>query len=192
MDDLIFLLQQLNKTIEQQISAFNEFIVVLDQEEQSIAAYSFVDVERTFILKDQITQMSYSLEEKRLTLLKKICYFMAYDTRGLKVSLPVFKTVFKTYIENVKKLLSEDIISILEKLYANFNVISEDFKNTFVRASGKIYRNQLILKKVLKHVNLSLNLFQTEADSSMNYDSLGKTHNAFGSQNSVTSIRVTV
>ena len=192
MNEFIALFEQFNLILRQQIESFKEFVLILDQEEQSIARYDFLEIEKSVILKDQHTQLAESLEEKRIILLKKICYMMAFDSRGQKLSLPLFKTVFTAYLQNVKKLLPEDIILKLEEIYSNFLEISNEFYSIFESVSKRIYRNQLILKKVIRHVNLSLNLFQSEAESGMNYDSLGKAQTVFTQQTPVSSIRVTV
>lgn len=192
MEELIALIEQLNLTLKQQINLLNEFILILNQEEQSISTYCFLEVEKSIILKDNHSKIMLSLEEKRINILKKICYMIAFDSRGQKLTLPLFKTVFGAYLNNVKNLLTKDVFIKIEELNNNFLEITNEFSLTFENASKRIYRNQIILKKVLKHVNLSLNLFQSEAVSSMNYDSLGKSQSAFNQQNPVSSIRVTV
>ncbi|MES2614172.1 MAG: flagellar export chaperone FlgN [Bdellovibrionota bacterium] len=192
MDELISLLDQFNAILKQQIEALNEFVIVLDQEENAIRLYQFLEIEKSVILKDQHTQIAAALEEKRIQLLKRICYMIAFDSRGQTLSLPLFKTVFSSYLENVKTILPKNIVEKLYELNTSFIEISNEFSDTFQQASKRIYRNQLILKKVIRHVNLSINLFQTAAEASTNYDALGKTQSVFSQQNAVSSIRVTV
>lgn len=117
---------------------------------------------------------------------------IAFDARGQKLSLTLFKTVFSTYLKNVQSLLTENIFQRLSELNTNFIEISNEFYNLFQDVSKRIYRNELILKKVIRHVNLSLNLFHSEAEAGMNYDALGKAQSVFNHQNTVSSIRVTV
>ncbi len=192
MEELLNLLLQLNLTLKKQVDSFKEFVFILDQEEHAISIYNFSEVEKSVILKDQHTRIAESLEEKRINLLKKICYMIAFDSRGQKLSLNLFKTVFTSYLQNVVNLLSKEIIQDLTNFQNEFLAISNEFQNTFDQVSKRIYRNQIILKKIIKHVNLSINLFQSEADSGMNYDSLGKTQSIFNQQNHISSIRVTV
>src|SRR5689334_16287967 len=104
MDELITLLEQFNLTLKQQIDSFKEFVLILDQEEQSIAKYNLLEIEKSVILKDQHIKIANSLEENRIILLKKICYMIAFDSRGQNLSLPLFKNVFTTYLQNVKSL----------------------------------------------------------------------------------------
>lgn len=192
MEELITLLTQFNDILKLQLESFHEFVHILDMEEHAITLYQFAEIEKSVVLKDQQTKVSQSYEEKRIRCLKKICYLMAFDSRGQNLSLPLFKTVFSTYVENVKKLLTPEIIEKLELLKNEFFQLSDDFTQSFENMSLRINRNQAILKKVLRHVNLSINLFQSEASSGTNYDSLGKSQSIFNQKNPASSIRVTV
>lgn len=192
MDDLILLLEQFNLILKQQVQLFHEFIFVLDAEEKSIASYCFLDLEKAVISKDQHTRLSASFEEKRVVLLKKICSMIAFDTRNQNLSLPLFKSVFFTYMENVKKLLNKDVMIKLEKFYSEFLIISSELSSAYDKVSKRIFRNQVILKKVLRNINLSISLFQSEVEAGMNYDAMGKAQTIFNHQKPVSSIRVTV
>ena len=120
MDELIQLLKEFNLVLRQQNDCLSEFVFILDQEEQAIANYHFLEIEKSVIQKDQHTRLSSSLEEKRIQLLKKICSMMAFDSRGQTLTLPLFKIIFSTYLENVKKLLSDEINLKLEELKSEF------------------------------------------------------------------------
>ncbi len=192
MHELLQLLEKFNFILSKQVSSFNEFIAILDQEEHAIKNYDLPEVEKSIILKDQHIRIAESLENQRVTILNKICYMIAFDARKQKVSLPIFKMVFQSYLENVTTLLPEDVIQQLKMFFTEFNKISEEFKQSFDSAAGRIYRNQLILKKVLKHVNLSLSLFQSAAEAGMNYNSLGQSKPAFPDQQNLSSVRVKV
>ena len=192
MEELITLFAQFNLIIREQIKLLNEFVFILDQEEDAIARYNFFETEKSVVLKNQHMKMFQAAEEKRIILMKRICYLIAFDSRDQNLSLTLFKDIFSTYLLNVKKLLDENIIQELECLKLDFFEISSEYSSVFENISNRIYRNQVILKKVILHVNMSLNLFQLESESGANYDSLGKTQSIFNQQNPASSIRVTV
>lgn len=192
MNELFDLLDQFNQTIKEQIESFKQFLVILDDEESAISNYNFGKIERSVIQKDQHVQIADALEKKRINILKKICYLIAYDPRGQLLSFSQFKTIFEVYLKNVTNLLPVEIFNEINNKFEEFKEAAYEFQDIFNQASLRIQRNENILKTLIKHVNLSINLFHSEGESSFNYDSLGKSQNIFKQNNSISSIRVTV
>lgn len=65
-----------------------------------------------------------------------------------------------------------------------------NLKKLFSEVYPRIFRNQTLLKKLMKNVTLSLSLFQSEAEVGMNYDSMGKAQQHLNQGNAVSSVRV--
>ncbi|KAB8031808.1 flagellar export chaperone FlgN [Fluviispira multicolorata] len=190
MEELISLIAQFNDILKKQIVTYTEFIPILDEEENAICKYDLSYLEKIVILKDQKSRIAISLEEKRLLLIKKICYMIAFDSRGLTLSLNLFAQAFSTYTKNIQSLISSETFCKLKELQDQFFSIKAEYENTFEFIYPRIYRNQVILKKLLRNVTLSLSLFQSEAEVGMNYDSLGKAQSLLNQNNNYSSVRV--
>jgi hypothetical protein len=190
MDELLNFIILFNEILNKQIIAYTEFIPILDEEEIAIANYDLSALDKIVIIKDQHSRIAQSLEERRILTLKKICYMMAFDSRGQNLSLKLFKFTFSTYLKNVKTLISQETYAKFVEQEEIFNEISSRFENTFEFVYPRIYRNQLILKKLLKNVSLSLSLFQSEAEVGMNYDSFGKAQSLTNRSTGISSMRI--
>ncbi|KAB8037819.1 hypothetical protein GCL60_11635 [Silvanigrella paludirubra] len=190
MEELLNLIIQFNDILRKQIQSYLEFLPILDEEEIAISNYDLASLEKMVIIKDQHSRIAQSLEERRVIVLKKICYMMAFDPRGQNLSLKLFKFTFSTYIKNIKTLVGEVTYNKLLEQETTFNEISSEFEKTFEVVYPRIYRNQAILKKLMKNVSLSISLFQSEAEVGMNYDSLGKAQSLTNKNNGLSSMRV--
>lgn len=190
MEELINLIIQFNDILRKQIQSYLEFLPILDEEEIAISNYDLASLEKMVIIKDQHSRIAQSLEERRVIVLKKICYMMAFDPRGQNLSLKLFKFTFSTYIKNIETLVGEVTYNKLLEQETTFNEISTEFEKTFEVVYPRIYRNQAILKKLMKNVSLSISLFQSEAEVGMNYDSLGKAQSLTNKNNGLSSMRV--
>lgn len=190
MDELLNFIMQFNDILKKQIAVYSEFVPILDEEEAAIAEYDLAALEKIVILKDQHSRIAQSLEEKRIFLLKKICYMIAFDARGQNLSLKLFKFTFSTYIKNIKPLISEITYEKLLEQEKLFNETASEFEKTFEFVYPRIYRNQTILKKLSKNVSMSLTLLQSEADVGMNYDSLGKAKSLANKSAGISSLRI--
>ena len=190
MDELLNFIVQFNDILKKQIITYSDFITILDEEEDAIANYDIAALEKIIILKDQQSRIAQSLEERRLIILKKICYMMAFDARGKNLSLKLFKLTFFTYLKNIKNLISETIFEKLISQENECNKISLEFEKTFELVYPRIYRNQFILKNLTRSVSLSLALFQTEAKTGLNYDSCGKAQSLTYKSSGLSSMRV--
>jgi hypothetical protein len=190
MEELIQTLMQFDELIIKQCALFEAFVPLLDEEETAISNHSLIEMEQALIKKDQHTKIAQSIEEKRVILVKKIFYFMAYDARDQNLSLNLFKNVFTLYVDNVKNLIDkkmlDEIISLKESIFYHVDT----FLEIFYQVSGRIYRNQEIVKKMVSHIHFSLNLFQSEAGMDIKYDSYGKSHSKLGKQGVYSNIRV--
>jgi hypothetical protein len=190
MDELINLLTQFNKILQNQRSHFLELMIILDQEEAAILEYRLSSLEKAFILKDQHIRLGQHIEDKRISILKKICSLIAFDMRGQTPSLKMLQQALSVYVQNVQKLIHPDFFHKLTKEKNNFFEICHTYKEAFDIVEPRIYRNQFILKKLIKNVNLSLSLFQSEAEVGMNYDALGKAQSLVIPGNSFSSVRI--
>jgi hypothetical protein len=192
MEELFSTFIQFNNVIQDLINQLYELIPILDEEESAISQYLFMETEKSIIRKNnQMKKIQYT-EEKRISLTKKICYLIGYDIRNQKISLPLIKNIFETYIDNVKNLLEKDVVEKLNTTRNNFLEIFNELNSAYECSSNRIRRNQIILKKVLQNVNSSINLFQMAGEPGLNYDSSGKTNTPSNSSNSSSSIRVVV
>lgn len=131
MEELISLISQFNDVLKKQISLYLEFIPILNDEEESIAKYDLAALEKAIILKDQSSRIAQSLEDKRLNILKKICYMIAFDPRGQNLSLKLFKYTFSVYLNNIKTLINSEIYEKLIEKENEFIGISNEFEKTF-------------------------------------------------------------
>lgn len=190
MEELLNLISQFNEILKKQINSYLEFIPILDEEEAAISNYDLAALEKIVIIKDQHSRIAQSLEERRVIILKKICYMMAFDSRGQNLSLKLFKFTFATYIKNIKSLVSEATFNKLLEQENTFNEVSNEFEKSFETVYPRIFRNQVILKKLMKNVSLSISLFQSEAEVGMNYDSLGKAKSLTNKSSGISSMRI--
>ncbi|BBH52353.1 hypothetical protein [Fluviispira sanaruensis] len=190
MEELLSLIAQFNDILKKQILIFSEIVPILDEEESAISKYDLAELEKIIIIKDQNSRISQSLEEKRVITLKKICYMIAFDSRGHNLSLNLFAQAFSTYTKNIQSLISPETYEKLRDLEIQFFKIKEEFENQFEVIYPRIYRNQVVLKKLQRNVSLSLSLFQSEAEVGMNYDSLGKAQSLKHQSNNFSSVRV--
>ncbi|APJ04366.1 flagellar protein FlgN [Silvanigrella aquatica] len=190
MDELLNLIIQFNEILKKQIASYVEFIPILDEEETAIANYDLIALERIVIVKDQHSRIAQSIEERRIQILKKICYMIAFDPRGQNLSLNLFKFTFSTYLKNIKTLINEEMFAKLLEQECAFNSTASEFEKTFEFVYPRIYRNQVILKKLSKNVSMSISLFQSEAEAGMNYDSLGKAQSLTNKNTGISSMRV--
>jgi hypothetical protein len=190
MDELINLIIQFNEVLKKQIAVYLDFIPILNEEEQAIAEYNITSLEKVVILKDQHSRIAQNIEEKRISILKKICYMIAFDARGQKLSLKLFRIAFSTYLKNIQPLINLETYTKIQEQENNFKEIANEFENTFITIYPRIFRNEIILKKLLKNVTMSINLFQSEADVGMNYDSFGKAQSLTNKTQTISSMRI--
>ncbi len=190
MHELILYLQELNDVIERQMSFFTQFLEILDKEEDAISHYDFQLIEKSVIVKDQHIRMAQNLENKRLQLIQKISYLIAFDSRRQTISLDIFCTVFTSYLENVRSLLPAEVFQKVEALFFKFKIQGANFKTLFETSQLRVQRNKQIIKKILQQVELSQNIFHTNANTGINYNAVGKPDSKYKATNS--SVRVMV
>ncbi|WGL60547.1 flagellar export chaperone FlgN [Pigmentibacter sp. JX0631] len=190
MEELIALLSQFNDILKKQITNYTEYLPILEEEEFAITNYDLSALEKIVIVKDQHSRISQSLEQRRVAILRKICYMIAFDPRGQKLSLNLFKITFKKYLDNIKNLVNEVTYKKILEEEENILHTATEFENLFETVYPRIYRNQIILKKLLRNITLSINLFQSEADVGMNYDNLGKAHSSANKNTVNSSMRI--
>lgn len=176
MEELYKLLAQFEDCLENQIAIFRELIPVLDREEFLIEHFELAEFERLVTEKDQAAKRLEHLESQRIGQLRKICYLVSYDARGQVPNLREFISILKNYTINVQRLLD---VSVYQQLLAHtekINGICISYREMFAGTAPRIYRNELILKKLLANFKKSMNLIETEVVRANNYDRKGKTN----------------
>lgn len=150
---------------------YQELIPILDREEAAIEHFSLVDLEPAIIEKDRLVRRASVAEERRIAILKKICALISFDMRAGVPSLNQFRKIYNNYLENVKKLLSHDVVVELVKFQEDLNDTSIRFIGLFETITPRVRTNHLILKKLELNFSRSLAIFE----SGRNYDETGNT-----------------
>lgn len=190
MDELLSLLETFRESMQSQIKILSQLVPILDREEDLLARFDLNDFEKTVIEKDQLAKRTQVIEDRRAVVLRKICYLISYDARGQLPTLRTFRLIFKNYLEKVESLiLPETFVSLKEKESAIAET-EQRFRELFSFTAPRVYRNQVILKKLLKNFKLSISLLQTEVVKDQNYDKSGKAISKPASSDSWSSVRI--
>lgn len=175
MEELYKLLAQFEDCLDNQIAIFRELIPILDREEVLIEHFELSDFERLVTEKDQAAKRLEHLEGQRVGQLRKICYLISYDARGKVPNLRDFISILKNYTNNVQRLLDPAVYEQLVMHTEKINGILINYREMFAGTAPRIYRNELVLKKLLANFKKSMNLIENEVVRATNYDSKGKT-----------------
>ncbi|MBX9703855.1 MAG: flagellar protein FlgN [Silvanigrellaceae bacterium] len=190
MNELLILLQQFISVLSRQIVLYQELLPILDAEEDSISRFDMALFEKIMIEKDQQVKRAHAIDDQRVKALKRICYMIAFDTRSQAVSLKTFLIAFDTYLNNVEKLVEKNIYESLCKYQEKLKDVAIEYETLFKNLNPRIYRNKIILKKVLDNFSRSILLMQNTADLSLRYDALGKSQQGSHAQEAVSSLHV--
>ena len=108
MNELLKFLAQFLQCIRQQMTLLEELLVVLAREEELVVSFSLPDFEKLVVEKDQIVRLIQAAESRRLQILQKLCFMMAFDARGKSPSLSEFVSVAQSYQKNVASLIDPE------------------------------------------------------------------------------------
>jgi len=180
MEELLKLLTGFQDCLFHQMQIFEELLPVLDREEELVLRFDVGEFERLVVEKDQIVRRAQAVEERRLGLLRRICFLIAYDARGELPSLRTFLTVFESYVANVQALLEATVRDSLSARSAELRTLSDRYLGLFQAAAPRIRRNQTVLTKMAHNFERSLAILRSEASIEHNYDAAGRSQAAGG------------
>lgn len=192
MEELIKLLAAFRSSLFSLHRIYQELAEVMDREEELIVQYRLSELDRIVTEKDQIVQRATNVESRRIKIAEKICFLIAYNSRGKRITLSEFHLVFERYLENIRSLVEESIFTRIAKEYEEFKTTSTAFSEFFKQMDPRIYRNKQVIKGVLKNITNSVNFFEQALSPSMQYDALGKAKIHRDPLTATTSLRVRV
>lgn len=190
VEELLALLGQLQDCLSHQMGLFEELLPLLDREEELLQRFDVGEVERLVVEKDQVVRRARAVEDKRLALLRRVCFLIGYDARGDLPSLTSFLTVFASYVGNVKPLVDAPTAEALAARHASLSELSARYLDGFRRHAPRIQRNQAVLTKLARNFERSLTLLRNEASLQQGYDSTGRSRERVPSPKSTSSVRV--
>lgn len=190
MNELLNLLTLFQESLELQVKIFGELLPVLDREEHMLMHFDVADFEKVVVEKDQLVRRAQSAEERRLAALKRICFMISYDARGQLPTLRTFIVLFENYVTNTEKLVDPVVHAQLKIWNENLRTLSEAYLALFKSAQPRIFRNQLVLKKMVRNFERSLAVMQNEANVGHNYNSQGKAHSRNTGKDGLSFVRV--
>ena len=174
MEELLKLLVGFRDCLSHQMRIFEELLPVLDREEELVLRFDVGEFERLVVEKDQIVRRAQAVEERRLALLRRICFLVAYDARGELPTLRAFLAVFDAYVANVAALVDEATGARVAALSLELRTIAETYLALFQSAAPRIRRNQTVLTKMARNFERSLAILRSEASVEQSYDATGR------------------
>lgn len=190
MNELLKLLAQFLQCLRQQMTLLEELLIVLAREEELVVSFSLPDFERLVVEKDQIVRLIQAAETRRLQVLQKICFMMAYDARGKSPSLTEFIAVAQSYKNNVAQLIDKDTHDKLSIYTDEIDHVARVYRSQFLHAQPRIEQNKLILKALALNFKRSLMVIESESASSNRYNERGRRVDSAASKNGVAFVRV--
>jgi len=190
MEELLNLLEEMVQVTRRQAQLFEDLLPLLAEEEDSIARYHLSDLQRIVAQKHRHIQLAQMAEENREKLLKKICYFIAFDSRGQPLTLETFQSVLQVYIQNVTPLIPTHIKESLVQIALQLKEKGELLKAAVQKARPLVRQNQQILTKLNKNLQGSLSLLQAYTTTGLSYDALGKGHSSLDKSISLVQVQV--
>lgn len=174
MSELLKFLAQFLQCLRQQMTLLEELLVVLAREEELVASFSLPDFEKLVVEKDQIVRLIQAAESRRVQILQKLCFMMAYDARGKSPSLSEFVAVAQSYQKNVATLIDADTSEKLSVYVAEIEHVAQVYRTQFLHAQPRIEQNKLILKSLALNFKRSLMVMEAESASANRYNEKGR------------------
>jgi len=156
------------------MTLLEELLVVLAREEELVASFSLPDFEKLVVEKDQIVRLIQAAESRRVQILQKLCFMMAYDARGKSPSLSEFVAVAQSYQKNVATLIDADTSEKLSVFVAEIEHVAQVYRTQFLHAQPRIEQNKLILKSLALNFKRSLMVMEAESASANRYNEKGR------------------
>jgi flagellar biosynthesis/type III secretory pathway chaperone len=177
MEELLKLLVGFRDCLSHQMRIFQELLPVLDREEELVLRFDVGEFERLVTEKDQTVRRAQAVEEKRVALLRRICFLIGYDARGQLPTLKDFLSAFDAYVTNVATLLEPAWLESLADEKAIMGEIASEYLDLFQKAAPRIKRNQTVLSKMAYNFSRSLSILKSESSLQQDYDAAGRTRN---------------
>lgn len=174
MNELLKLLAQFLQCLKQQMTLLEELLMVIGREEELVVSFSLPEFEKLVTEKDQIVRLAQAAEERRLQLLKKLCFMMAFDARGKLPTLSEFIAVSRSYSGNVERLVDAETLNNLKIAFGEIEALAVLYRSAFLHAQPRIDQNKLILAALARNFKRSLTVLQNEAASAKRYNERGK------------------
>jgi len=190
MNELLKFLAQFLQCLRQQMTLLEELLVVIAREEELVVSFSLPDFEKLVIEKDQIVRLIQAAESRRLQILQKLCFMMAYDARGKSPSLSEFVAVAQSYKKNVASLIEPDTFEKLSVFVAEIEHVADIYRSQFLHAQPRIEQNKLILKALSLNFKRSLMVLESESASTNRYNEKGRRVERSMSEGSSNFVRV--
>jgi flagellar biosynthesis/type III secretory pathway chaperone len=171
---LLKFLAQFLQCLRQQMTLLEELLVVLAREEELVVSFSLPDFEKLVVEKDQIVRLIQAAESRRLQILQKLCFMMAFDARGKSPSLSEFVSVAQSYQKNVASLIDPETFGKLSVFVAEIEHVAQVYRSQFLHAQPRIEQNKLILKSLALNFKRSLMVMESESASSNRYNEKGR------------------
>jgi hypothetical protein len=190
MVELLKLLAQFLQCLRQQMTLMEELLVVIAREEELVVSFSLPEFEKLVTEKDQIVRLTQAAEERRLQLLKKLCFMMAFDARGRMPSLSEFITVARSYCQNVERLVDGETLDKLREALGEIEAVAVLYRSAFLHAQPRIEQNKMILKALAHNFKRSLMVLQNEAASTKRYNERGRSVENTPAKDGVAFVRV--
>ena len=190
MEELLKLLAGFRDCLSHQMRIFQELLPVLDREEELVLRFDVGEFERLVTEKDQIVRRAQSVEDRRLVLLRRICFLIGYDARGELPALRAFLIAFDAYVANVATLVDAPSREGLAAEKAGIGEVAAAYLESFQKAAPRIKRNQTVLVKMAHNFERSLAIIKSESSLQQDYDALGRARNRSKGPESTSFVRV--
>ncbi|MEY4065388.1 MAG: hypothetical protein RIR26_1596 [Pseudomonadota bacterium] len=174
MNELLKLLAQFQQCLQQQMTMMEELLVIIGREAELVVSFSLPEFERLVTEKDQVVRLAQAAEERRLQILKKLCFMMAFDARGRLPSLSEFQSVGRAYAQNVERLIDRDTQIQLNAALDDVERVSALYRSAFLHAQPRIDENKKILRALAANLKRSVNFLQAQAAGGKRYDGRGQ------------------
>jgi hypothetical protein len=190
MEELLGSFRAFLESLCLQMKIYEELPGILDKEEECVGGFALGEFEKIFTIKDQLVKRAQAAEERRLNLLKRICFLISYDARGKLPSLKTFLIIFGNYVNNVKELVGSDCAEQLKQLLSEFHQVADQYIALFDIVGPRIYRNQQVLRKLSNNFGRSVVLLESQLNMPNNYDAQGKRKSQLKSAGLTSSLQV--
>jgi len=174
MNELLKLLTQFQQCLQQQMTMMEELLVIIQREAALVVSFSLPEFERLVTEKDQVVRLAQAAEERRLQILKKLCFMMAFDARGRLPSLSEFQSVARAYAQNVERLVDRETYLQLNALLDDVERVATRYRSAFLHAQPRIEENKKILRALAANLKRSVNFLQAQAAGEKRYDGRGQ------------------
>jgi hypothetical protein len=174
MNELLKLLAQFQQCLQQQMTMMEELLVIIEREAELVVSFSLPEFEKLVTEKDQVVRLTQAAEERRLNILKRLCFMMAFDARGKLPTLSEFQTVARSYAQNVERLVDGETFGLLIAALEDLERVALHYRSAFLHAQPKIEENKKVLRALAANFKRSVNFLQSQVGGGKRYDGRGQ------------------